>query len=205
MNTVGRSYGCRRDPVQPTRITVQNRRKSKTCQRENARHDLRGLQYEFGGHVNGRLEGAIHGTAFGKKAVDAAGGFVVLGSGLKLEPDMDAANDQNAVLSLYFSDCICNQPALAGGNPARLQRAPEGSGESTRGGGDDVIERRGVRLETVLLELVMPGDLAVDAKQDRIALGREKGPAQRTSHALDTDLRPVHHVGHGSMVAQVSV
>ena len=58
----------------------------------------------------------------------------------------DALDDQHAVLHLHVAFTLRREPALTGVDPARLQRATQGPGQSTGGRGHHVIERGGVRL-----------------------------------------------------------
>jgi hypothetical protein len=44
----------------------------------------------------------------------------------------------------------------------------------------------------------MLGDRAVDAKNDRLRLGREIRFTDRAFHTLDSDFRTIHDVGHKS-------
>lgn len=57
----------------------------------------------------------------------------------------DSADDQHAALQFNFTHSLRGQLAIRCINLARLQRAPKGTGESARGGCDDVIERGRVR------------------------------------------------------------
>jgi hypothetical protein len=52
---------------------------------------------------------------------------------------VDAADHEYVVVQLNFADRFRHQPLIRGVNLTRLQRAPEGSGESTRRGSDNVI------------------------------------------------------------------
>jgi hypothetical protein len=60
---------------------------------------------------------------------------------------VDALQDQDAVLQFHFTGDVTHQPSTAGINAARLQRAPEGSGQSAAGGGHDIIQGGGARRE----------------------------------------------------------
>src|SRR5437879_6300458 len=54
----------------------------------------------------------------------------------------DPPDDEDPVLDDHVSLRRRLQPAVAGVDSAHLQRATEGAGQSTGGGGDDVVERR---------------------------------------------------------------
>ncbi len=59
---------------------------------------------------------------------------------------VDATDHQHVAFLLDFADGVRAEPALAGRNPARLQRASERAGQSAGGGRNEVVQRRRVRL-----------------------------------------------------------
>lgn len=66
-------------------------------------------------------------------------------------PNVDPADEQDAVVALVdVALYLRDQPALPGGNVARLQRASQGPRQSAAGRGDDVVEGGGVRLEVAV-------------------------------------------------------
>ena len=78
--------------------------------------------------------------------------------GLQFEPHVDAADHQDVPFQLHFAHGFRDQTSVGRGDLTRFQRASKGSGESTRRGGNDVIERRGVFLECAGWNLVVLGD-----------------------------------------------
>jgi hypothetical protein len=58
---------------------------------------------------------------------------------------MNAADHQNILVQFDFPDGLGFQPFLGSVDLTRLQRASEGSGQSTGGCGHYVVQRRGVR------------------------------------------------------------
>jgi len=83
----------------------------------------------------------------------------------------------------------------------RLQRASKGSSKSTRCRGDNVIQRRGVRLQHGRRDFVVLRDGAMHAEYYRFFFLRKVRSAHRALHALDAHMRSVNHVGHnGRMV-----
>ena len=83
----------------------------------------------------------------------------------------------------------------------RLQRASKGSGESTGGSGDDVVERGGMGREGVRRYLIVLGDGAVDAEEHGLWFGGQVGAAHRASLALDADFGAVDYVSHFATIA----
>ena len=54
---------------------------------------------------------------------------------------MDSPDDENAVVLADLATNVPDEAPVARPDPARLQRASEGAGESPAGGGHDVVER----------------------------------------------------------------
>ena len=48
---------------------------------------------------------------------------------------MDVFDDQDLVVQLDLADRVCLETTVSGGDAARLQRAPEGPGQSAGGRG----------------------------------------------------------------------
>ena len=121
----------------------------------------------------------------------------MLAVGFQLEGSVNAADDEDVILGFDFADGLGNQTGVGCINLTRLQRASECASESTGSGSDDVIEGGGVGIENLRRNLIVFGDRAMDAEQDRRGLGRQPSPAQRAFEALDLDLRAIDDVGHG--------
>ena len=107
----------------------------------------------------------------------------------RVDPQMiahvDAPNDQDLAVQLDLACSLGPEPAVPGWDPARLQRAPEGSSESAGRRGHDVVERRRVGCVHGRVHTVVLGNLRVNAKQCRPCLHRQIGSAERTLHPLD--------------------
>jgi hypothetical protein len=112
--------------------------------------------------------------------------------------DVDPLDDQNPAVLLDLTDRRRCEVTGACVDAARLQRAPEGSRQSTAGRSDQVVEGRGVGWVIVGGDAVVLGHLRVDTERDRLVEGRDPCPAQRTLDPFDLDHRPVHHVAHPS-------
>ena len=87
---------------------------------------------------------------------------------------------------------------MRGINVTRLQRASEGSGQSTRRGGDDVVQSGGVRFQDLRRDLVMLGDGAMHAEGNRLSLGRKPGSTDRAFYPFQPDVRSIDDFGHGN-------
>ncbi len=127
------------------------------------------------------------------KGVGSLGCFALFVPQAQPVGDVYAADHQYASFGFHFAHGLRGEPSFTRRNLARLQRAPEGSGESARRRGDQVIQGRRVRGMDVGIDTVVCGDLGVDPKQDGLGLDRQVGPSQRTLDAFDSHQRAIHH------------
>ncbi len=141
------------------------------------------LQRRRGGDA--AADRAVNGTGIGVDAVDAPRHRALLGPQPQPVGDVDAPDHEHVPVLLDLTDGLRRQVALAGRYPARLQRAPEGPGQSAGGRRDEVVEGRGVRLVDLRVDAVVRRDLGVDAEGGSIPTrlaGTERAP-QRPSVA----------------------
>jgi hypothetical protein len=122
---------------------------------------------------------------------------------LSQQPQMirhvDAPHHKHAALDFDFADRLRREPALACWYLTRLQRAPEGAGQSARRGGDEVVEGCGVGRVHLGIDTVVLGHLGMDTEEDRLWFHGEKGAAQRAFHALDAHPRTIGDgISHGA-------
>ncbi len=109
------------------------------------------------------------------------------GKSAQSETDVDPLDHEHVTLELDLALGLGDQTIDRRRHLTRFQRASEGSGQSTGGRGDDIVERGRVRLD-LGADLVVSRDRAVDTENDGHALRREIGLAQRPFHALDPHL-----------------
>ncbi len=118
------------------------------------------------------------------KAVGALGSLsLVFGAAGQLISNADAFDHQRLVLDLHVAFSLAHEPAFAGVDPARLQRATQGAGQSTSRGRHNVIERGGVVREEPGRGAVVVANLVVGSKNDGFGLDRQVGPPDRASFA----------------------
>jgi len=101
------------------------------------------------------------------------------------QPDMDPPDHQNSLIRFDFAFRFRAEPPIRGGNLTRLQRASKGAAQSTRGAGDDVVERGCTRRVSIRRHPVVLGDGAVDPEGHRLRLGREKRVAHWPAEAFN--------------------
>ena len=110
---------------------------------------------------------------------------------LSVRPQMidnvNAPDDQNTVFSLDLACNFCRQFPMACVNLARLQRAPEGTGQSTGRPRYDVIYGSRVRLGDFRTHSVMLCNGPMYSELNRCGLGRQVGEAQWAGASLDAD------------------
>jgi hypothetical protein len=111
--------------------------------------------------------------------------------------NLDPLDDQDLVLEVDLAFGLGGQLAAARVDPARLQRATEGAGESTRRRGDDVVESRGVLGVLAGSGAVVLTDGTMGAERDGLVFGRQVGLADRPALADDPDLAQVCRVRSG--------
>jgi hypothetical protein len=154
------------------------------------------FEYQFCRDRDRRFQSAIDRAAVGEETVHTICGISVRLFGLQFQDDVDAANHEDVIFELNFSDRFRHQSSIRSIYLTRLQRAPEGSDQSTRRSRDDVIQRRGVRFQDGRRNLVVLCHGAMRPKQDGLLFRRKISSAQRTLHALDAHIGPVNDVGH---------
>jgi len=79
------------------------------------------------------------------------------------------------------------QVACARRDPARLQRASQGAEQSTAGGGNHIVNRRGVRIGHVPLNAIVASNRTVSAETNWFTFGGHLGKPQWTLHARQLD------------------
>lgn len=93
------------------------------------------------------------------KHEDPLGHLALCGIKPQTVANMDASDDQHLPVQLDLTGGFRGKKSLPGRDPARLQRAPKGSGESPGCGSHDVVQRGCVRLVDGRIHSVMFGDL----------------------------------------------
>jgi hypothetical protein len=122
-----------------------------------------------GGDVDGVADAAGDRTVVGVEAVDALDGVTVdIRVDRELVSDVDPLDDERLALDLDLTGGVAPETTASGRDPARLQRAPEGAGESTAGRGDHVVDGRGVGVVGVRGHAVVLGDGAVHPEGHRL-------------------------------------
>jgi hypothetical protein len=130
--------------------------------------------------------------------VEGALDLVAVGVGIEAEPvlDVDALDHQYAVFILDLTARLRREPSVTRRDLTRLQRASERPRQSTRSGGDDVVERRRPLGVAAAFHSVMVSDLVVDAEPDRLRTPRQKSAPERAAHPLDPRPARVNDFGH---------
>jgi hypothetical protein len=117
---------------------------------------------------------------------------------IQLQPvgDLDALDDQDAVLVLDLTSRLRGEPSFSGRDVTRLQRASERPRQSAGRRGDDVVECRRALGAAAALHAVVVGDLVMNAELDRLlGPGQVRAP-ERAGDALDSRPARVHDLAH---------
>ena len=129
--------------------------------------------------------------------VRALGGLVLLRIQFKGVLHVNALDNENLLVQLDFTGGFSYQPAFAGGDIARLQRASEGAGQSTGRGGDQVVECSRMLWMDTRLMLVILRNLRMGREVDRIRLHRHLDAPIGSLDSLYLDLGSINDfVGH---------
>jgi hypothetical protein len=110
-----------------------------------------------------------------KNTVNAFHGFTNTFRRSKVERDVNSPDHEYAIFSSFdLAADVGREPAIAGVNLARFQRAPEGSQHSATGGGNNVIDRCRMRFAYfVFVDSVVLRDCAMHAERNRLLLTRQ--------------------------------
>jgi hypothetical protein len=109
---------------------------------------------------------------------------------------VDPAKHEDAVLDLDLATRVRGELPAARLDLARLQRAPEGAGQSARGGRDEVVEGRRVGRERVFGDAVVLRDLVVYTERHGSVATREPSLAHRPAAPDDPHLGGVDDISH---------
>src|SRR5216684_1544289 len=116
---------------------------------------------------------------------------LVLGAAGEVIANVDALDHQHLVLDDHDTLGIGGQLSLAGVDPARLQRASKGTGESTGRRGDDVVERGRVVGVLAGSGAVMLAHLVVGPEYDGLGFHGQISPADWSALADNPHFRDV--------------
>ena len=97
------------------------------------------------------------------KTVRTFGQLALIRVELQMIADVNAFDHKHLPILLDLADSLGCQNAFPSRNFARLQRAPEGSGQSTCCSGNNVVERGGVRFVLRHIGSVVFGDFGMHA------------------------------------------
>jgi hypothetical protein len=159
------------------------------------------FEIELCGDRDGVAQGTVDRTAFGVHAVDPLHRSPVLLVRLEPHPHVDALDHEDTFLFLDFTDGLCYQPVNRRRDLTRLQRASKGSGESTGGRGDDVVERRRMGREGIRRYLIVFGDGSVNSEDHRLRFRGQVSAPHRAFLSLDADFRSIDYVSHFATIA----
>ena len=103
-----------------------------------------GLQVQAGGDGDAAADGAGDRAAVGVQPEHPLDGGPLGLVGGQPVGDVDTPDDQDLAVQLDLTDRVCLETTASGGDAARLQRAPEGPGQSAGGRGHQVVQGGGV-------------------------------------------------------------
>jgi hypothetical protein len=122
------------------------------------------LKNELRADLNRGLQASINRAPVGEKAVDPDCRLALRFFGLEPEPHVNPLDDQDIIFEFDLAGRLRDQPRIRRIDLTRLQRASKGSGQSTGGGRDYIVQSRGVRFQDIRWNLVVFGDRAVNTE-----------------------------------------
>ena len=107
---------------------------------------------------------------------------------------MNTFDDQYlAIFSNFALGCAFEQ-TIASRDAARFQRATEGAGQSSGRGGHHHVQGGHMRIDHLVIDAIMFGDLGVHAEIHGIIFCREGDAAQSAFDSFYLDVRYIHHI-----------
>jgi hypothetical protein len=155
-----------------------------------------GAQVEAGGDRHATTDGAGDRAAVGVEAEHPLDRRPLRLVGDQQIGDMDAFDDQDLGVQLDLADRVCLETTVSCRDAARLQRAPEGPGQSPSGRGHQIVQGGGVRLLLGQVGAVVLGHRAMNAEGDRLVFGWHHGGSQGTLVPGDADVGAVDDLAH---------
>jgi hypothetical protein len=113
----------------------------------------------------------------GMQFVSAPGRFAFVGLYLQVVSNVNPPNDQYIPLLFDLTDRLGLKPSLPSRYTARLQRAPQGAGQSPSRGSHQVIQGGRMGLVDVQVYAIMLGNFGVDSEEGWLRLHGKICPA----------------------------
>jgi len=111
--------------------------------------------------------------------------------------DGDSLDHQHVVLGFNLANRLYLEAVPLDFDLTRFQRAGKGAGQSAAGRGYHVVERRRMRRELLRRNVVMLGNLRVDAEHDRLLLAGQVRETLGAAQPLDPHARDISRLSHG--------
>jgi hypothetical protein len=147
---------------------------------------------QLGRDLDRLLDALRHRAATGVEGVRALRRLaLVLGAAGQRVAHANPLDDEHLLVEVDLAFGFRRKPALARVDPARLQRATQGAGESTGRGGDDVVERGRVVLILAGRRAVVLTNLVVGSEEHGVGLRRQERATNGTVVPDDPDSRDV--------------
>jgi len=151
---------------------------------------------EFRSHGDCRFQTSINGASIREDTMHARRGLPIPVLGFQSHPHMDMADHEHVLLEFDLAHSFADQASSRRANLTRLQRASEGSGESARRRGNNVVKRRCARFGNGGGNFVVFHNCAVDTENHRLGLCRKIRLPNRPFHSLDSHCGTIHHFTH---------
>lgn len=141
-------------------------------------------------------------TPLGVERVHPFNGVVIGSFGSKPVMGMNPLDDENPVLEFDLTGDLGDEASMRSVDSTRLQRAPEGAGESPTGGRHDVVQGRRVGRILLCVNAVVLRYLGMDSKGERFGSCRQVSLSQWAPLPDNAHARSVNNLAQGSCLQQ---
>ena len=159
---------------------------------------FRRVEDELRGHRDSGFQASINRAFVGEKSVHASCSFAMRGIRFEPQPHVNPPNDEYVVFQFNLAGRFTHQTSRGCIDLTRLQRASKGSGQSTRCGRDDVIERCRTWFHGAPGNFIVLRNSAVHSENHRVRFGREIRFSNGSFDPLDADLGMIDDFRHKS-------
>ena len=148
------------------------------------------------------MEGAVDRALDSEHVVRAIGNVdFVFGGTLQHEHYVDATENEHTSLDLDLAMCDSRQVPFTGRDPARLQRAAQGTEQSSTGRRDHVIDRSRMRIVDLAADAIVTRNRTVRTETHRLAFGRHLRETQWSFDTCQRNFGSVDDVAHNVLIS----
>lgn len=150
-------------------------------------------QFQGGGDVDTVPNRARNRAILGVEFMSPVNLIFFFGVGFEIVSDMNSLDDQHIAILFNLACRFTMQPAFICRDPARYQRATEGAGQSSCGGGNQHVERGLVWFVELVVDSIMFGDLGMHTEVSWFFFRGDIGSPERTPDPFNLHVRGINN------------